>query len=93
MEATVWERRELFQRYQQQRVLALTLGDVFFEIARAYVWNTRVGGGPNLRAAGRAAGMLVKACDHYAAAGMRRQAAVAWRYARLLKAAASRDQA
>jgi hypothetical protein len=89
-ETTVWERRDVFARYQQQRVLAITLGGIFLELARAWIWNTSVDGQPNLRRARRAASLLLRAADQYAAAGMRRKARAVWRYAQLLHAAASR---
>ncbi len=92
-ETTVWERRDLFARYQAQRELAIQLGDIFFELARAWIWNTGLNGQPNLRRARRAAGLLVRAADQYAAAGMRWKARSAWRYARLLHNAAARASA
>jgi hypothetical protein len=74
---TVWERRELFARYQQQRVLAITLGDAFRGIAQAFVQL-------DLRNAPRALGLLVRAQSQYLDAGLRRQADTIARYSRFL---------
>lgn len=88
-ELTIWERRAMVRRYQEQRVLAITLADVYRELGRAWVWNTAVGGQPNLRNVPRALGLLVRAQSQYLDAGLRRRAETIARYSRLLHHAAT----
>ena len=78
---TIWERRDLFARYQAQRELAIQLGDIYCDISQAFV---RL----DLRHAPRALGLLVRAQEQYLAAGLRRQADAVARYSRLLHRAA-----
>lgn len=79
---TVWERRDLFQRYQEQRVLAMTLGGIYRGIAQALIRLDR-------RNIPRALGLLVVAQGHYLDAGLRRRAETLGRYSRLVHRAAT----
>jgi hypothetical protein len=82
---------EASRRRQEWRILWIRIGDIFRELARAWVLNTGIGGRPNLRHAGKACGLLVKAADAYQTAGLTWQARVMCRYARLLHLARSRE--
>lgn len=88
-----WDLIEARRAWQEYRVFAITMGDVYVELARCSIHNTRPDGMPNIQRAGTAAALLVKACQQYQEAGLGRRAAVAWRYARLLHAARSRGAA
>lgn len=75
------ERREIFQAWACRRALAISLGDNFRDLARAWV---RL----DLRHSPRALALIVKAQDRYLDAGLRRQAEALTRYARLVHRAA-----
>lgn len=78
-----WEEIELSRRRHAYRVLMLTVGGNYVEIARAFVLNTGRGGF-NVLNVGKATAALVRAVDTYQEAGLGGRARVAWRYARLL---------
>ena len=86
-----WYAIERSRRQAAWRRIAIMLGDCYVEIGRAWILNTGIGGVPNLRHAGKAAGAILKACDFYGVAGLSRRSATAWRYARLLHRARSRE--
>lgn len=72
---SAWAHIEAIRDDQRWRTLAVSLGDVYLALGRAYV-----GLGPGQ--ARRATRQLVTACDWFQRAGLSRQAEVAWRYAR-----------
>ena len=87
---TAWSRIEAVRRHQQHRTLAIALGDIFADLAWCYIHRTAAGG-PNLRHSRTCAGLLMKAVEEYQFAGLSRRARSAWRYARLLHRAQTRE--
>ena len=71
-----YERAELTRRWQQQRTLAIALGEVYLSLARAYV-DLR-------RDHRRACGLLVRSAERFQAGGLTRRARVVWRYSTML---------
>lgn len=92
-DGTPWREIEAARARQFYRELAIQLGDNWTELARAWIHNTRVGGGPNLRYANKAAALLLRACNQFQIAGLSGRAARRWRYALLLQRAATRGAA
>lgn len=92
-DGTPWREIEAARARQFYRELAIQLGDSFTELARAWIHNTRVGGGPNLRHANKACGLLIRAANQYQMAGLSGRAVCVWRYAMLLHRARTKGAA
>ena len=74
-----YERAEATRRWQHLRLINVAVGDMYLELARAHV---------KIRRDTRAAcGLLMKACEMFAAAGLSHRSRLAWRYCRVLHAA------
>jgi hypothetical protein len=78
-----WAEIEAQRAEQEYRILFIRLGDIFADLAWLHIHKTAIGR-PNLRKAGVAGGLLVKACSQYQLAGLTRKARSSWRYAKLL---------
>lgn len=83
-DSSAYVRRELFHEYQARRVLAARLGDLFFELARAWVHL-------NGRHTPAAVAACWRAVEMYGLAGMSRRARTAWRWAQIRHAARARE--
>lgn len=81
-----WNRLEAWRAYQRQRVLAITLGDLFLSLAQAFVeLSPAAKRRDNCR---RAAGLLVRSAAQYQDGGLTHRAQVVWRLARFMHRAA-----
>ena len=74
-----YERAEATRRWQHLRLTNVAIGEMYLSLARAQVQIRR-----DYRAA---CGLLMKACEMFAAAGLSHRSRVAWRYSRMLHAA------
>jgi hypothetical protein len=76
------DRAEATRRWQHRRLTNVAVAEMFLELARAHVKIRR-----DTRTA---AGLLVKATEAFAAAGLSHRSRVAWRYCRMLHRSAWR---
>jgi hypothetical protein len=76
-DSSAYLRRELFHEYQARRVLAARLGDLYLELARAWVHL-------NGRHTPAAVAACWRAVEMYGLAGMNRQGQVARRWAQAI---------
>ncbi len=74
-----YQRAEATRLWQQQRTLAIAIGEMFLALARAHIRH-----GLDIR---KACGLLVKSCERFGAAGLTRRARVVFRYCRIVHSA------
>lgn len=83
-DSSAYIRLELFRQWQRRRIVAASVGDMFFALARGYA-------SLRPRHIPRAIGLTVRAIEWYSAAGLRTQGRVAWRWAQAIHRARWRE--
>jgi hypothetical protein len=79
-DSSAYVRLELFRQWQRRRVVAVSVGDMYLAIARAFAKL-----GP--RHVPRVLSITHEACVWYRSAGLTHQAVVAWRWAQAIRRA------